>query len=121
MPEETPAKLADFLRGYVEKGHTLKSIEERARLKGHQLTQGYLSKLINGYAENPSISIVKAIAAGVGYDIQDLLPYVFDYQPRGSESVQPDEQQLLARFRRMSRTGQQALLKVADSLAGMEE
>lgn len=58
--------LADYiLRITREQDISLRKVEERAKAKGFQIAQSYLSKIISGAADNLSVEKIQALAAGL--------------------------------------------------------
>lgn len=61
--------LADYIRGKLREGLTLRGIEERS---GGEITHSYLSKILSGAASNPSTDKLRAIAKGLGVTPEEI-------------------------------------------------
>lgn len=60
-----PETLEEYMRRLArEKGLTHKNIAERARARGYKLSAPYVGNLITGSAANPTMGIIRALAAG---------------------------------------------------------
>ena len=58
--------LSDYvLRVSAENETSLTEIERIAKRKGFSITQGYISKIISGAAQNISVEKLRALAAGL--------------------------------------------------------
>lgn len=56
---------AYVLRAATEQGISFNEVERRAKRKGYQITQSYISRIVNGAAQNPSVEKLQALAAGL--------------------------------------------------------
>lgn len=61
---ETPKDY--FIRILDEKGLSHARVAERAQKLGHKLSTGYVHNFATGKAGNPSVQLIKALAAGIG-------------------------------------------------------
>lgn len=63
----------DYLKRIMrEKGLDPKQIAAKANKRGLKISEGYIGNLAYGAAANPSISIVKALAYGLGEPEEDV-------------------------------------------------
>lgn len=69
--------LKEYVRHLLsEKNLTHKEVSARARRKGHKLSSSYVGALKTGVAANPSVQIVKALAAGFGVPEQTFMALI---------------------------------------------
>lgn len=89
-------KLADFVRRVMrQKQLKLRDVERRS---GGEITNGYISGIINGRISNVSLSKLKALAKGLEVDVHELFSAAMDApQPAdpAPSYAQPDMQLLL--------------------------
>jgi transcriptional regulator with XRE-family HTH domain len=70
MIKYTPEDLAHYVRRVMrQKGLTLRDVELRS---GGGITDGYVSGIITGTARNPSVEKIKALALGLGVDLDEV-------------------------------------------------
>jgi transcriptional regulator with XRE-family HTH domain len=74
-----------------QKGFTLRDVELRS---GGKITDGYVSSIINGIATNPSVEKIKALAVGLGVDMNDVFHVASgeaDREPQDNQNLDPDQ------------------------------
>jgi transcriptional regulator with XRE-family HTH domain len=49
-----------------EQGFTHRKVAERAKALGHKLSGGYVHNIASGDIDNPTVKLIKALAAGLG-------------------------------------------------------
>lgn len=58
--------LADYVRHVMSESRlSYRDIEETAATKGHHISNGYVSKIVSGAAQNISVDKLRALAAGL--------------------------------------------------------
>ena len=112
-------KLSDFVRRAIkQKQLKLRDVERRA---GGEITNGYVSGIINNRIKNVSIEKLKALARGLEVDVRELFEAAMD-QPRQladevASYAQPDVLWLLGMMREVATSPE--LLKVLHELVQM--
>lgn len=112
-------KLADFVRRVIrEKQLKLRDVERRA---GGEITNGYVSGIINNRIKNVSLEKLKALARGLEVDVHELFASAMD-EPRQladevSSYAQPDILWLLGMMREIATSPE--LLKMLHELVQM--
>lgn len=75
MKRET---LQDWVRRKLrETGYSHQNVSDRAKRAGHKLSTGYVNNLAQGDADNPSVKLIKAIAAGFGVSVEEVIAVCF--------------------------------------------
>lgn len=111
--------LADYVRRVIkQKQLKLREVERRS---GDEITNGYISGIINGKISNVSVGKLKALAKGLEVDIYELFSAAMD-EPRGladevSSYARPDVQWLLGIMQEIAATPE--LLKILHELVQM--
>ena len=75
-----------FNRILSESGLSHVKVAERARALGHKLSAGYVHNIARGTAINPSVQLIRALAAGIGRPEEEVLS-VFRGIPLTEESA----------------------------------
>jgi transcriptional regulator with XRE-family HTH domain len=70
-------------RKLAETGYTHAMVSERARRQGYVISTGYVNNLAQGDADNPSPKLIKAIAAGFGVSVWEVIYVIFGNPPEG--------------------------------------
>ena len=79
-------KLSDFVRRVVKRKQLrLRDVERRA---GGEITNGYISGIINGRINNVSLGKLKALAKGLEVDVHELFSAAMD-EPRQAVDITP--------------------------------
>lgn len=82
---EVPS-LQDYLRREAQsQGINHEDIAERAQADGHKISAGYVNNMMNGYALNPSSKKIRALAAGLGKEPEELFAIVGGKKPPENE------------------------------------
>jgi transcriptional regulator with XRE-family HTH domain len=77
-PMAKPENLQEWVnRKLAETGYSHAKVADRAKRLGHQLSAGYVNNLAQGDADNPSAKLMKAIAAGFGVPVEEVIAVVF--------------------------------------------
>jgi transcriptional regulator with XRE-family HTH domain len=112
-------KLADFVKRVInQKQLKLREVERRA---GGEITNGYVSGIINDRIKNISLEKLKALARGLEVDVYELFAAAMD-EPRQladevSSYAQPDVLWLLGMMREIATSPE--LLKILHELVQM--
>lgn len=74
VPEKQMAKTNEDLSLYIRdvmnaKGLTQKDVQKKS---GGRITDGYVASILTGRATNPSVDKIKALADGLGVDVNEL-------------------------------------------------
>ena len=78
--------LADYvLRVINESGSTHNEVEQRAKRKGLQISQGYISKIISRAATNISVEKLRALAAGLNRPEEEVFAVARGQVPDASK------------------------------------
>ncbi|HEV7844068.1 MAG TPA: helix-turn-helix domain-containing protein [Pyrinomonadaceae bacterium] len=112
-------KLADYVRRVMkQKQLKLRDVERRA---GGEITNGYISGIINGRISNISLEKLKALAKGLEVDVYELFSAAMDEPRQLAEEVssyaQPDVLWLLGIMQEIAATPE--LLKILHELVQM--
>ncbi|MEN3332639.1 MAG: Cro/C1-type DNA-binding domain [Blastocatellia bacterium] len=112
-------KLADYVRRVMkQKQLKLRDVERRA---GGEITNGYISGIINGRINNVSLDKLKALAKGLEVDVYELFSAAMDEPRQLAEEVssyaQPDVQWLLSIMQEIAATPE--LVKILPELLQM--
>lgn len=63
---EQDTELADYVRHVMSETRlSYRDVEELAARKGHHISNGYISKIVSGAAQNISVDKLRALAAGL--------------------------------------------------------
>src|SRR5687768_11549863 len=63
-------ELSRYVRRVMEtKGLTQKDVQQKS---GGRITDGYVASILTGRASNPSVDKIKALAGGLGVDVDEL-------------------------------------------------
>jgi transcriptional regulator with XRE-family HTH domain len=112
-------KLADYVKRVMkQKQLKLRDVERRS---GGEITNGYISGIINGRINNVSLEKLKALAKGLEVDVYELFSAAMD-EPRQladevSSYAQPDVLWLLGIMQEIAATPE--LLKILHELVQM--
>ena len=112
-------KLADYVKRVInQKQLKLREVERRA---GGEITNGYVSGIINNRIKNISLEKLKALARGLEVDVYELFAAAMD-EPRQladevSSYAQPDVLWLLGMMREIATSPE--LLKILHELVQM--
>lgn len=112
-------KLADYVKRVMkQKQFKLREVEHRS---GGEITNGYISGIINGRINNVSLDKLKALAKGLEVDVYELFSAAMD-EPRQladevSSYAQPDVLWLLGIMQEIAATPE--LLKILHELVQM--
>lgn len=112
-------KLADYVRRTIkQKQLRLRDVERRS---GGEITNGYISGIINGRIKNISLEKLKALAKGLEVDVYELFSAAMDEPRQLAEQVssyaQPDVLWLLGLMQEIATTPE--LLKILHELVQM--
>ena len=112
-------KLGDYVRRVIrQKQLKLRDVERRA---GGDITNGYISGIINGRIKNVSLEKLKALAKGLEVDVYELFSAAIgDARPlaeQGSSYSQPDVVWLLGIMQEIAASPE--LLKILHELVQM--
>jgi transcriptional regulator with XRE-family HTH domain len=84
---KSPETLREWVkRKLAETGYSHAMVAKRAKLQGHKLSAGYVNNLAQGDADNPSAKVMKAIAAGFGVSLDEVIDTVFGKPISAEES-----------------------------------
>jgi len=112
-------KLSDYVRRVIrQKQLKLRDVERRA---GGEITNGYISGIINGRIKNVSLEKLKALAKGLEVDVYELFSAAMgEARPlteEGTSYAQPDVLWLLGIMQEIA--GSPELLKILHELVQM--
>jgi transcriptional regulator with XRE-family HTH domain len=112
-------KLADYVKRVMkQKQFKLREVEHRA---GGEITNGYISGIINGRISNVTLGKLKALAKGLEVDVYELFSAAMDEPRQHAEEVssyaQPDVLWLLGIMQEIAATPE--LLKILHELVQM--
>ncbi|HKQ04930.1 MAG TPA: helix-turn-helix domain-containing protein [Blastocatellia bacterium] len=113
-------KLAEYVSRVIkQKQLKLRDVERRA---GGEITNGYVSGIINNRIKNVSLAKLKALARGLEVDVYELFKASMDEPRQLADEVasysQPDVLWLLGMMREIASTPE--LLKILHELVQME-
>lgn len=77
MAKKQKEDLADFVRRVLkEKNLTTRDVEQRAKRKGKQINNGYVSRIVSRTATNLTVDKLKALAFGLGVQEKEIFDHV---------------------------------------------
>lgn len=65
--------LAGYILRLTREGLSYQEISNRAARRGFKITRSYISKLVSGAAQNPSLEKLRALAAGLNRPEEEVL------------------------------------------------
>lgn len=71
MKPETPQAYVNRIMREQDLSHV--RVSERAKKKGHKLSSSYIHEIARGTSVNPTIGLLKAIAAGLGRPVEEVI------------------------------------------------
>ena len=77
MKQSQAEDLADYVRRVVkEERLSYRDVEARAKKKGLNITNGYISRIISRSVDNPSVNKLKALAVGLNRPEEEVFAIV---------------------------------------------
>ena len=78
---KTNEDLSLYIRDVMNaKGLTQKDVQKKS---GGRITDGYVASILTGRASNPSVDKIKALADGLGVDVNELFHVAAGLTPKG--------------------------------------
>lgn len=118
MASRSPKPFGDFVqRTRQEKGLSCKDVEKQSARFGKRIAGSYVNRIENNSTLQPTAVKLKALAYGLGVPPLELLARAVGLVAPGSE---PEEIQLLSRFKELSPEKRDFVLDLVDLLYSKE-